>query len=790
MKEKNKNGQEGIVHSYVSAIPTGYSGGSSGREQVENVLDMLYRRKWLIVTVFVLVAAGAAVYSFTRTPVYESSSLIMVDLGKTSYSKSAGQMSVGADLFATNERSLAGEIFVIESSASIAERVRERLEEPQNGYVRFRPASSSVNAMSVTGVSSDPAQAAMLANLYAEEYINLTKEASRTHMTASREFLEEQEQERLAELHAAEDRVKNYIERAGTSALDRGGTRLVSVVEALQARLDDARIDLESRQATLSSVEEELNTLSPQLADRIASRLDLKINAVQSKLAELEVAKEEILLHNPNKSESELENTRLPQIERQMSQLRGEIESLSSNYVDEVIATGGVSSGEEGLSYVGELKRRLVQERIAINGLTTRIDIMQRRMNERQAELNAFPEQAVDLARLERAKQQAEQAYNFVAQQLRTKRIEEETEPGYAHILRTAVEPVEPVAPDHPRNLILGGFFGILLALGSAVGRDKLDNRIYKPGNITEEERDVIGVIPNMQPVVKTQFSKAEFTEQGGRRYATSLLTHLSPYSTIAESYRHIRTRIQFSLPDKVIQTMLVTSPGMGEGKSTTAANLAIIMAQADRRTLLIDADLRRPQQRRMFDASSNASLEELLAESASIEKGSIGTDIENLYLITARNEIRVDNGGFEFEQNGDDIIRAAKNPAELLGSARMRELLVVLKERFDVIIIDTPPLGAATDAALLSTQCDATIVVARAGKTKEAEVDDAYATLENVGATVIGTILNGFDVSLAYGQKYKHDYSKYGIYSQYQYYDTLERGSGTKNRRLGGSSV
>ncbi len=778
---KDKKGQQGIIHSYVSAVPSTYPSGSSGREQVENVLDTLYRRKWLIIVVFILVAAGAAIYSFTQVPIYEARSLIMVDLGKTSLSANA-PMSVGSNLFATNERTLAGEIFVIESSAKIAERVNARLDGQINGQVRFRPASSSVNAMSVIGMSSDPAHAALLANLYAEEYVQLTREASRTHMTQSREFLEHQMEERLAELHAAEDRVKNYIERAGATALDAGGSRIVREVEALETQIADANIELQTRQATFDSIEEELNTLSPQLADRIASRLDLKINAVHAKLAELEVAKDEILLHNPGKSASELQNTMLPQIERQMEQLHAEIESLSADYVDEVIATGGVSSGEEGLSYVGELKRRLIQERIAINGLTTRIDVMRQRLNQRQAELRAFPSQAVDLARLERAKEQAEEAFNYVAQQLRAKRIEEETEPGYAHILQRAVEPSAPVGPDHPRNLILGGFFGILLALGLALVADKLDNRIYKPDSIVDEERDVIGVIPNLQPLLKSQFAKAEYTELDGRKYSTSLVAYLSPYSTVAESYRHVRTRIQFSLPDKVIQTILVTSPGVGEGKSTTASNLAVTMAQADRRTLLIDADLRRPQQRRIFDATENTTLYQLLTGPRSIKTDGMRTNIDNLYLITARNEFGIHTNGLEFESAADDILRAARNPAELLGSVRMRELLAELKEEFDVIIIDTPPLGAATDAVLLSTQCDASIIVARAGKTKEAEVNDAFATLENVGATVIGSILNGFDVSLAYGQKYRYDYSKYGIYAQYQYYDTME---GTSRKRL-----
>src|SRR5690606_31155433 len=144
-----------------------------------------------------------------------------------------------------------------------------------------------------------------------------------------------------------------------------------------------------------------------------------------------------------------------------------------------------------------------------------------------------------------------------------------------------------------------------------------------------------IGVNRILHTQLKSQFPNAEYSELDGLKYSTSQVAYLSLYSTVAEPYRHVRTRIQFSLPDKVIQTILVTSPGVGEGKSTTASNLAVIMAQADRRTLLIDADLRRPQQRRIFDASENTTLFQLLTGPKSVKTDGMRTNIQNLYLIT-----------------------------------------------------------------------------------------------------------------------------------------------------------
>lgn len=752
-------------YAYPGQIP------GSGREQLEQVMDLLYRRKWIIICSFVLVVGCAVAYTLTRVPQYQAHSFVMIDLGGGPI---AGEVALGGSTTTSSSRSLATELFVLQTSLTMAERVHQRVAEahgtsgddlPANtkdgvyfpsGYVQFAPASNSVgNAIRVTATSPVPEDAALLANLYTEEYVRLTQEASRTQLSAQRKFLEEQVQEREKELRTAEERVKSYMTREGVIALDQETSYLVSQIAQLEAQHDEAQIELQMRQASLQSVEDELESINPRLVKRVASGVDRKMEGIETKLAELEAQKAQILLVNPNIAEGNSE--KLEPINRQIRQLEAEHRELSQEFVDEVIAAGGMVSGEGGLTYVAELKRRAGQERIEINGLKSRIGVMNQRLPAHQQELRGIPQRSMTLARLERDRLHTEQMYQYVIQQLQTAQVAEESEPGYAHVLRRANKPRSPVYPDHNRNIILGLFFGLLVGVSLAIARDKLDNRMYKPDVLRKKGYNVLGVIPSFKPLVKEDFDSRAVVDVEGQQISTSLFAMLYPMAAITESIRQLRTSVQFSLPDTVIETLLITSAGMGEGKTTTAANLALVMAQAGRRTLLIDADMRRPRLHSLFGVNGDSGLAQCLFSKDPLDIASCKTQIDNLYLLPAG--------------------KLPTNPAELLGSKRMRELLAQLRAEFDLLIIDTPPVLAATDAVLLSTQADATMVVVRAGETKEGEVDYTIRALQEVGARIIGTVFNGFDVSEAIGYKYRYrNYTKYGYYAKYGYNDEGQR--------------
>jgi len=207
------------------------------------------------------------------------------------------------------------------------------------------------------------------------------------------------------------------------------------------------------------------------------------------------------------------------------------------------------------------------------------------------------------------------------------------------------------------------------------------------------------------------------------------------PKSMAAESYRILRTNIEYSSFDKEYKVIVVTSPEPEEGKSTTAGNLALCMAQEDKKVMLIDCDLRKPSMHKKFKVSNLIGLSDVMIGKADLTMATHMYN-KNLFLLTSG--------------------KVSPNPSEMLSSKVMSYLLESLKETFDYIILDTPPLKVVTDAQILSTKADGTILVVRAEKTKKESVKNAVDLLKNVNANIIGIVLNGIDASR---NKYEYYY-------------------------------
>lgn len=202
------------------------------------------------------------------------------------------------------------------------------------------------------------------------------------------------------------------------------------------------------------------------------------------------------------------------------------------------------------------------------------------------------------------------------------------------------------------------------------------------------------------------------------------LITSVDPKSPISEQYRTIRTNIQFSSVDNKIQTIMVTSPGPGEGKSTSAANLAVVFSQQEQRVLLVDADLRKPTMHYTFNQTNTFGLTTVLAGQLPLEEAvERATDLPNLSVLTSG--------------------PIPPNPAELMGSKSMERFLAQAKELYDVIIFDTPPMLAVTDAQVLSNLCDGAVLVLYSGKTEMAEATKAKELLTAGNSKLLGAVLN-----------------------------------------------
>lgn len=212
-------------------------------------------------------------------------------------------------------------------------------------------------------------------------------------------------------------------------------------------------------------------------------------------------------------------------------------------------------------------------------------------------------------------------------------------------------------------------------------------------------------------------------------KMARKLVTIANDHSFISEQFRTIRTNITFSMPDREIKTILVTSATPGEGKSTNAANIGVVFAQEGKRVVIVDADLRKPTMHYTFLLQNARGLSNLLTRHFTISEVVNNTDIANLYVLTSG--------------------PIPPNPAELLASTLMGSVIEELKKEFDIIIFDAPPLLSVTDAQILSNKCDGTVLIVNSGVAENESVLKAKSSLEASKANILGVVLNNYKMPL-----------------------------------------
>jgi capsular exopolysaccharide synthesis family protein len=292
-------------------------------------------------------------------------------------------------------------------------------------------------------------------------------------------------------------------------------------------------------------------------------------------------------------------------------------------------------------------------------------------------------------------------------------------------------------------NTLLAAVLGLLIALGIAWVAEYLNDSVRD----SDDVQDVSGL--------STLGTIVQMKGEGGRSEIYQLATLLYPRSSVAEAYRTLRSNIEFSSVDAPIQTLLVTSAMPGEGKTVTATNLAVVFAQAGRRVLLVDADLRKPGVHVLFKLPNFQGLTTLLRrDEASIETVVQRTEQDNLQVLTTG--------------------PLPPNPAELLGSQRMRAILEQLKAGYDLLVLDSPPVQAVADAAILSSFMDGSLFVIDAAKSRRRAVHQARETLDRAGAHVVGAVLNRIPSKARAGHA--------------DYYGDVYGGDAGPDRRAGGA--
>jgi capsular exopolysaccharide synthesis family protein len=386
---------------------------------------------------------------------------------------------------------------------------------------------------------------------------------------------------------------------------------------------------------------------------------------------------------------------------------------------------------------------RLAQD---LQKATYREQELQKAFEEQQTSALDLNVKNAEYAMLESGLRRTERLCEILDNRIKEVNVTEDVGALNINILEVATPEKDPVWPHRPRIMLMALAIGMLLGVGGGLLQDLLDQRLRSADDIQATLGvPVLGIVPHMT-------DGPALPERGQK-------VHHDPMSDIAEAYRTVRTAVYFGVPDNKAKRMLVTSPAPGDGKSTSVSNLGIAMAAAGQRTLILDADFRRPTQHKIFEVDDEVGLSSVIAGRAELETAIKQTGVKNLSVMPCG--------------------PIPPNPSELLNSQSCAALLDRLSAEFDQILIDSPPVMAVADARILAASCDLTVMVLRAGKSTRKASGHALESLLGIGASVLGVIVN--DVP--------RGRDRYGYYAAYGYYGYGENGN-RKRRAIGGGEV
>jgi non-specific protein-tyrosine kinase len=388
---------------------------------------------------------------------------------------------------------------------------------------------------------------------------------------------------------------------------------------------------------------------------------------------------------------------------------------------------------------VGSIRRDFIQKQV--DDLQNRLEDTQKKIDELQKSIsvNAGAREIADkqqqIASLQGQMNQWQMTYATLITSLGQRGS------NYLSVFEPARLPTRPVGSDLEANVLLASAIGMLLATTAAFVIEFIDDTVRSPDDASQSL-----MLPSL----------GNIADIWGERPEDKLIAARYPRSSHAEAYRILRANIEVADPDKPIRTLLISSPNPDEGKSITASNLAVVMAQTGQRVILVDADLRRPWQHKCFNSQNTLGLSNALLQSDDSQNGFFQpTETDNLVVLTSG--------------------PLPPNPAELLGGNRMRMLIEHLKQEFDMVIVDSPPILLRADSAILARQVDAVLLVLDMGRTRRDSAIRAKQVLERAGGNILGIVLNRV--------KPQSD----GYYAYYYYSD--ERGE-KKRSRFANSSL
>lgn len=664
--------------------------------------QVLLRRKWLIVASVLIVLATVAIGTFSTTPLYKSTVKIHIDPEDNvlPYQK-LYESAVG------NPQYIQTQIEVLESR-NLAGRVVESLhlaEDPSKVKSETNSILSNLEVVQipttqivlVSYVSPDPELTAKVANKLAEEYVNYSFEGKYQATTKARDFL----QKELLDL-------KKKVERSEEGVL---------------------KYALEKNEVLLLSDKD--NVVHRKLADLSQQMTAVEAQLLSNRYQDIKGATVE------NFPESAKSNA-MRELERQLSTLNQRLASLSSQFGPKWPEVKTVNEEIANLrrQLAGETQKAIEQSGMEYNLLREHRRRLASAIEAQTHLFNQFSEDSIQYNILKRDLDTDRQLYAGLLERLKQAEVSTGLKSANIRVIDKAEVPSSPYDPNVLFNMSLGLGVGLLSGIMLAFFSEYMDKTFSRPEEVEQAlGLPSLGIIPSLG-----ESRNGVASGLLANKTSDCPQTGLVPYTQVLplrcwESYRSLRTSLLLSSPEKPPQTVLVTSPLPGEGKTTTSVNLAISFAQTGARTLILELDMRRPMLFEVFRVGRNQGMSQYLSGNCELSTQVQETGIPNLFVV-----------------QGGPI---PPNPPELIGSRRMRLALQLFSRHFSYIVIDSPPLLSVTDAVVVSPQVDGVLLVIRGKETPKDAARKARNHLASVGARILGTLVNDVDV----------DESRYGYY-------------------------
>ena len=715
---------------------------------LSDYLRVIYKRRWVAIPAFVIVFVIGAINSFRQTPIFESRTQILIekDTPKVGNLNTMFQENDGwynDDFYQTQYRIL--------QSRSLARKTVEIMNLPAHPAVQSAAAPPSMS-FSLTGLASGAAGAIkrMVSGEKAVEspapapaepgdtltpYVGLVLGSLTVSPVRNSRLVELRLSSTDPKLAAdmANAHAKAYIQQN----MEMRFSASKDATDWLGEQLAEQRKKVEESEAALQrykeahgavAVEDRQNIVVQRLADLNGAVTKVKTariekeaqyNQLRSLQGSLALDSFPAVIANEyiQKLKSDIGDLQRQQAQLaekygdrhpEMMRIRSAIDSAQAKYEAEV--------SNVVQSVRAEYEAALAQERSLVGALETQ-----------KSEALGLNRKGIEYSVLSRDAESNRQVYEALLQRTKETGISGELRTSNIRVVDAAEVPTAPVLPRRQRDLMMAAISGSILALGLVFLFEYLDNRIKSP----QEMRAHLGLpFLGMVPAVDAS--------QG-------TLLHAGVPAAFGEAIRAVRTNVLFSSADEGARTLVVTSAGPGEGKSMFSSNLSVSLAQAGQRVLHIDADMRRPRVHEIFEVTQEPGLSNLLVGDCKPSEAVRKTSVQNLWILPAG--------------------MIPPNPAELLGSRRCTDYFTTLREHFDWVVIDSPPVLAVADASVLSNAATGVIFVVGADQTTRQTAKAAIEQLQSVGARLIGAVLNRADVQrnpYYYSAYYRKEYSRY----------------------------